>query len=253
VNVQGSAVDVVMLGLDGFRVLEAARVDGELELVVETTAARDWCRRCGVRALSKGRPTVVVRDVDGLGRAVRLRWIKRRWRCPKPGCPAGSWTEQTAAIGARMAMTERARARACRRVGRDGHSVAAVARGFGSAGTRSCVPWSITARRWSMIQIGPRGCARWVSMRPRFCGPRRGIAMVADLHHVSLATMVPGLFSQSAAESLRPELAAALDGYCACWMAILSSAVFGPISPSSIGYRHVASRAKRRIRKVTSV
>jgi transposase len=121
----------VVLGLDGFRVLEAGQVDGELELVVETTAARDWCRRCGVRARSKDRPVVLVRDVDGFGRAVRLRWIKRRWRCPEPACPAGSWTEQTAAIGARMVMTERARARACRRVGRDGHSVAAVARDFG--------------------------------------------------------------------------------------------------------------------------
>jgi DNA-directed RNA polymerase subunit RPC12/RpoP len=89
VNVQGSAVDVVMLGLDGFRVLEAQHVAGELELVVETTAARAWCRRCGVRALSKERPTVLVRDVDGFGRAVRLRWIKRRWRCPEPACPVG--------------------------------------------------------------------------------------------------------------------------------------------------------------------
>jgi transposase len=74
---------------------------------------------------------VLVRELDGFGRAVRLRWIKRRWRCPEPACPVGSWTEQTRVTGGRMAMTERARARACRRVGRDGHSVAAVARDFG--------------------------------------------------------------------------------------------------------------------------
>jgi hypothetical protein len=44
VNRQGSATGAVVLGLDGFRVLEAGRVDDELELVVETTAARAWCR-----------------------------------------------------------------------------------------------------------------------------------------------------------------------------------------------------------------
>jgi transposase len=124
---EGSAADVVMLGLDDFVVLAAAEVDGETELVVETTAARAWCRGCGVRALSKGRARVLVRDVDAFDRRVRLRWVKRRWCCPEDACAVNSWTEQHPAIGARMAMTERARARACERVGRFGHSVAEVA------------------------------------------------------------------------------------------------------------------------------
>ncbi len=33
---QGMAADVVMLGLAGFRVVEAAEVDGELELLIES-------------------------------------------------------------------------------------------------------------------------------------------------------------------------------------------------------------------------
>lgn len=125
------SADVVVLGLAGFRVVAAGEDGGEIELVVETTAERDWCRGCGIRALSKGRHWVVVRDVGAFGRRVRLRWVKRRWRCPEPACEVRTWTEQSAAIGSRRAMTERARASACRRVGREGHSVAAVARDTG--------------------------------------------------------------------------------------------------------------------------
>jgi transposase len=129
--VESRAADVAVLGIDEFGVVDADEVDGELELVVETTAEREWCRRCGVRALSKGRPVVVVRDVDAFDRPVRLRWRKRRWRCPESACKVTTWTEQADAIRPRMALTERARARACRRVGRDGHGVAAVARDLG--------------------------------------------------------------------------------------------------------------------------
>ena len=47
--------------------------------------------------------------------------------------------EQHPAVGARMVLTERAREHPCRRVGRDGHSVAAVARDLG-------VGWHTTMR-----------------------------------------------------------------------------------------------------------
>ena len=129
---QGSAADVVMLGLPDFRVCEAREVGGEIELDMETRADRAWCRDCGVRAQSHGRREALVRDVDAFDRRVRLRWRKRVWRCPEAACPARTWTEQTAAIGPRASLTERARRAACRRVGRDGHSVAAVARDLGA-------------------------------------------------------------------------------------------------------------------------
>ena len=129
--IEGSAVDAVVLGLEGVRVLEARQVDGEVELVIETTADRAWCEACGVRAVSKGRSTVLVRDADAFGRPARLRWVKRRWRCGEAACPAATWTEQHSAVGPRRVLSERARALACRRVGRDGHSVAAVAREYG--------------------------------------------------------------------------------------------------------------------------
>lgn len=89
---EASPSAVVMLGIDGVRVFGARDVDGEVELTVETTTDRDWCRSCGLRAHSKCRPVVVVRDVDAFGRRARVRWIKRRWRCPEPACPIRSWT-----------------------------------------------------------------------------------------------------------------------------------------------------------------
>lgn len=128
---EGSAVDDVVLGLEGFRVLEARQVDGEVELVAETTAERAWCATCGARAASKGRSRVLVRDADAFGKPARLRWVKRRWRCPEAACPAATWTEQHPAVAPRRVLSERARAHACRRVGRDGHSVAQVAREYG--------------------------------------------------------------------------------------------------------------------------
>lgn len=124
--------DVVMLGLAGFVVLGVADVDGELEVRVETTASRVGCPECGVVAWSHDRRDVLVRDVDAFGRRARVRWRKRVWRCHEPLCPRRTWTETHAEIGPRMSLTERARKAACRRVGKEGQSVAAVARDLGS-------------------------------------------------------------------------------------------------------------------------
>jgi hypothetical protein len=52
----------------------------------------------------------------------------------EPACAVRTWTERVAAIRPRAVLTERARAEACRRVGKDAHAVAAVARDLGSAG-----------------------------------------------------------------------------------------------------------------------
>jgi transposase len=60
-----------------------------------------------------------------------LLWRKRIWRCRESACSVRTWTERAAAIGPRVVLTERARAEACRRVGKDTHAVAAVARDLG--------------------------------------------------------------------------------------------------------------------------
>jgi transposase len=120
-----------LLGLDGFEVLAAEVVGGEWQVTVQTAATVVGCQGCGMRAELHGRRTVRVRDLPIGGRPAVLWWRKRLWRCRKPACEVRTWTEQAAAIRPRAVLTERARAEACRRVGKDAHAVAAVARDLG--------------------------------------------------------------------------------------------------------------------------
>jgi transposase len=120
-----------LLGLDGFEVLAAQVVGGEWQLEVQTTATVVGCQGCGVRAELHGRRRVRVRDLPIGGRPVVLLWRKRIWRCREPACGVRTWTERVAGIAPRAVLTQRARAEACRRVGKDAHAVAAVARDLG--------------------------------------------------------------------------------------------------------------------------
>jgi transposase len=131
VGQQGSASGSRLLDLDGLEVVSAELVGGEWQLAVQTTAAMVGCASCGVRATPHGRRVVRVRDLPVGGRPVVLCWRKRIWRCREPACGVRTWTEQVPAIRPRAVLTERARAEACRRVGKDAHAVAAVARDLG--------------------------------------------------------------------------------------------------------------------------
>jgi transposase len=44
------------------------------------------CLGCDGRATVKDRDPVVLVDLPAFGRPTRLRWVKRRWRCPDPCC-----------------------------------------------------------------------------------------------------------------------------------------------------------------------
>jgi transposase len=120
-----------LLGLDGFEVITAEVIGGEWQLEIQTTATVVGCQGCGVRAAPHGRRVVRVRDLPIGGRPVVLAWRKRIWRCGESACGVRTWTEPAAAIRPRAVLTERARAEACRRVGKDAHAVAAVARDLG--------------------------------------------------------------------------------------------------------------------------
>ena len=125
-----------LLGMPGMVVRAHVEVDGELWLAVETAAAVVGCGACGTRAVGHGRRRVKVRDLPVGERPVVVVWDKRIWRCPDPDCDRRTWSEEHAAIAPRAVLSERARAEACRRVGEDEDSVAAVARALGWAGTR---------------------------------------------------------------------------------------------------------------------
>ncbi|MCB1028332.1 MAG: ISL3 family transposase, partial [Microthrixaceae bacterium] len=109
-----------------------AGLTGPIRIHVETTATTAFCAGCGSLAWSKDRPVVELVDLPCFGRPVRLVWRKRRWRCPHTWCRVGSWTEHAPTIApARSAMTDRAGRWATAQVGRDGRSVAGVARDLG--------------------------------------------------------------------------------------------------------------------------
>jgi hypothetical protein len=52
-----------LLGLNGFSVLTAVELDGELELLIETTSDPVGCPRCGAVARPKDRRPSWVRDL----------------------------------------------------------------------------------------------------------------------------------------------------------------------------------------------
>ena len=127
----GSASGSILLGLDGFEVTAAEVIDDEWRLAVQTTATTMGCLACGSQARPHARRTVRVRDLPIGGHPGVLAWRKRVWRCAEPACAVRTWTEQTVAIRPLAVLTCRARAEACRRVGKDAHAVAAVARDLG--------------------------------------------------------------------------------------------------------------------------
>jgi transposase len=132
VVLEGNGCAARMLGLDDFEVVASEEINGELQVRVQTPDGQVMgCHDCGVRAQSKGRRTVRVRDLPASGRPVVLVWHKRLWRCTEPACPVKTWTEASVHIAARAVLTVRARAEMCRRVGEDADSVAQVARAFG--------------------------------------------------------------------------------------------------------------------------
>jgi transposase len=124
---QGRSCSALM----GFEITAAEVIDDEWRLEVQTTATTVGCAACGTQARLHARRTVRVRDLPIGGRPVVLAWRKRVWRCVEPACAVQTWTEQQAAIRPRAVLTCRARAEACRRVGKDAHAVAAVARDLG--------------------------------------------------------------------------------------------------------------------------
>jgi len=103
-----------------------------LRVHVETTADTVGCSSCGIRARVKDRRPVALVDLAAFGRPAVLVWHKRRWSCVELDCSTGTFTETDGRIAApRAKVTDRAGRWVTAQVGRDGRSVAEVARELG--------------------------------------------------------------------------------------------------------------------------
>lgn len=126
-----TGVAEVMLGLPGFRVLEAVEVDCELVVTVETIEVRVVCPGCLGAGVVHDRDPVEYRDLPAFGRPVRLCWRKRRYRCPSAECDLGTWTEVCDELAGRCPLTRRAAIECCIQVGINARPVAQMARELG--------------------------------------------------------------------------------------------------------------------------
>ena len=101
----------VLVGLDGLHVV-AVDTDvgtGALTVMVESGPEVMGCHSCGVVAHGHGRIDVRLVDAPAMGRPVTIIWRKRRWVCPEPSCPVGSFVEQDESIALpRTKLTTRA-------------------------------------------------------------------------------------------------------------------------------------------------
>ena len=124
----------LLLGLEAVHV-EAVERTAEL---VTVTVATPWelmgCPGCGVVARSRGRVRRMLRDVPHGQVRVRLCWRQRRWRCPDPGCPVGTFAEQVPAlVPARGSITVRAVVWAVGQLRAEHATVAGLARQLGTS------------------------------------------------------------------------------------------------------------------------
>ncbi|MDP8929964.1 MAG: transposase family protein, partial [Actinomycetota bacterium] len=91
-----SLENVSLLGIAELWVMWVSEFAAERHVFVETPGYVEPCHSCGQRAESGGRHWGHVRDVPSAGKATRLVWRKREWRCRD--CRT-SWRETHPQIG----------------------------------------------------------------------------------------------------------------------------------------------------------
>ena len=119
-----------LVGLPGVTILDVEDIPGApLRVHIELTKRTVGCESCGVVAHVKDRPVVELVDVSIGRRPMRLVWHKRRFRCPEPSCPTGTWTEDEPSIAPKGHSTsDRVGRWMTEQVGRNARSVSDVAR-----------------------------------------------------------------------------------------------------------------------------
>ncbi|MDQ4490833.1 ISL3 family transposase [Sinomonas sp. ASV486] len=102
-----------------------------LTVTVETDADVGGCPGCGCVAVGHGRRVHTVADTPCFGTPVRIRWLKRIWRCPEPACPKKTFSEAHPFAAPRAKLSVRAVSWATDALERDDTSVSALARHLG--------------------------------------------------------------------------------------------------------------------------
>ena len=113
--------------------IDVARAEELLTVIVESPPGAAGCPRCGVVAASRGRREVTLIDAPSFDRPVRMIWRKRTWRCVELACSVGSFTEQDENVAKRRGLlTRRACWWAIGRIRRVHASVAGLCRQLGT-------------------------------------------------------------------------------------------------------------------------
>lgn len=188
------------------RVLDVSQDAGRLVVRVESVPDVAGCPVCGVVAHVHDREVVRLVDVPSFGHPVRLVWVKRRYACPEPACPAGTFVEQNDHVSApRALLTARSVTWAVEQVRREHASIAGLARQLG-------VDWNtlwraVKARlerldkdstRFDGVRMLGVDEHVWHHVDPRKRGPKMLTGMVdltRDEHgnvHARLLDLVPG-------------------------------------------------------------
>ena len=183
-----------------------------LEVVIRSRRPRPMCEECGGRVWSKGYRTVALVDLAAFGRPVRLRWRKRRWRCPSPDCEVRSFIEQDPTIGPERALlTSRAARWVTIQVGKLGRSVDEVASELGCdwhTVNREVARWgealleADTDRYGAVEAVGVDETLFWRKGRWR---KKQWCTSVVDVGGRQLLDIVPGRTAASAAGWFRSQ------------------------------------------------
>ncbi|MDE2824743.1 MAG: ISL3 family transposase [Gemmatimonadota bacterium] len=188
-------------------------------VVIRSRRSRPVCGECGGQVWSKGYRSVVLVDLPAFGRQVRLRWRKRRWMCPSPGCGVCSFIEQDAGIGpVRALLTSRAARWVTIQVGKLGRSVDEVATELGCdwhTVNNEVARWgealleADSSRFGAVEAVGVDETLFWRKGRWR---TKVWCTSVVDVGGRQLLDIVPGRTAESAAGWFRSQPAEWRDG-----------------------------------------
>ena len=123
----------LLVGLEGFHLVAAARREYGLMLDIESCDRRAGCPGCGVIAQGHGRVVVEVIDAPWAGVPVRIRWFKRRWICRETTRQIATFSEQNHSMCApRARLGVRAIRWAIRQLRFEGATILGLARQLGT-------------------------------------------------------------------------------------------------------------------------